>query len=250
MNAAATGLGRPDRRTWVAAAAIAIGSHLAVAVAVLGWSRPAPTSPPEPVMLVELPAEAGAKAATAPSQHQAMPAAAQPTAAMPTVAMPQLEPVRTPLPADPVTPAVAAPPEPLRPVAPAPALPAALPVPAGLLHAGAGNGASAAPGTDPRARAAEVDYYSLLSAYLNRRKTYPAEARRARQEGIVIVRFTVDRDGAVSGTAIKRSSGHDLLDQATLDLLQRVAPLPRMPAAMQRQTMSLALPIAYSLKTS
>ena len=64
------------------------------------------------------------------------------------------------------------------------------------------------------------------------------------------IRFTVDRTGAVSAAAIKRSSGHDTLDRATLDLLQRVAPLPRMPSSMQRDRITLALPIDYSLRTN
>ncbi|MDE2410218.1 MAG: energy transducer TonB, partial [Sphingomonadales bacterium] len=111
--------------------------------------------------------------------------------------------------------------------------------------------ASAAPAAgDPRARKAELDYFALLSAHLNRRKAYPAEAKKARQEGIVTVRFTVDRDGNVSGAAVKRSSGFDLLDGATLDLLRRVAPLPRMPAAMPRDSVTISLPIEYALKTS
>ena len=64
------------------------------------------------------------------------------------------------------------------------------------------------------------------------------------------VRFTVDRNGNVSGVSIKRSSGHELLDTATLELLQRVAPLPRMPTSMQRDSVTLSLPIDYSLRTS
>jgi protein TonB len=105
-----------------------------------------------------------------------------------------------------------------------------------------------APG-DPRAKKAELDYFSQISAHLNRRKSYPAEAKKARQEGVVVIRFTVDRAGAVSGAGIKRGSGHEILDSATLLLLQRVAPLPRMPAMMQRDSVTLSLPIDYSLKT-
>ncbi len=86
-------------------------------------------------------------------------------------------------------------------------------------------------------------------AYLARRKEYPAEARQARQQGIVSVRFTIDRQGNVSAAAIKRSSGFDTLDGATLALLRRVSPVPAIPAAMQRQTVTVSLPIEYSLST-
>jgi periplasmic protein TonB len=96
----------------------------------------------------------------------------------------------------------------------------------------------------------EADYFSLISAHLNRRKTYPTDAKKARQEGVVVIRFTVDRGGNISGASIKRGSGHALLDQATLQLLQRVAPLPRMPASMPRDSVTLSLPIDYSLRTA
>ena len=104
--------------------------------------------------------------------------------------------------------------------------------------------------SDAKSPKQEADYFALISAHLNRRKTYPAQARQARQQGVVTIRFTLDRSGAVSAVAIKRSSGHDLLDQATLALLARVAPLPRMPASFQRDSITLSLPIEYSLRTN
>ena len=169
---------------------------------------------------------------------------AQAQPATPPIAIP---PVRAPLPINPVT---LPPPAPVRqPVAsPAPAPAAATPAPA--IPARSSAAPSVTPGTNPRARQQEADYFSLVSAHLNRRKTYPVEARQARQQGVVTVRFTVDRNGGVSGTSIKRSSGHDVLDQATLALLQRVAPLPRMPATMQRDSVTLSLPIDYTLRTN
>ena len=110
-------------------------------------------------------------------------------------------------------------------------------------------GTAATPGDDPKAKREEVDYYSLLSAHLNRKKRYPSEAKKARQQGVVTVRFTVHADGRISGSSIRTSSGHDLLDQATLDLMERVAPLPRFPRSMTRDRVTISLPIDYSLRT-
>ena len=115
--------------------------------------------------------------------------------------------------------------------------------------AGSGTGSAAAPGDDPKAKREEADYYSLLSAHLNRKKRYPSEAKKARQQGVVTVRFTVHADGRISGSSIRTSSGHDLLDQATLDLMERVAPLPRFPRSMTRDRVTISLPIDYSLRT-
>ena len=115
--------------------------------------------------------------------------------------------------------------------------------------AGSGTGTAATPGDDPKAKREEADHYSLLSAHLNRKKRYPSEAKKARQQGVVTVRFTVHADGRISGSSIRTSSGHDLLDQATLDLMERVAPLPRFPRSMTRDRVTISLPIDYSLRT-
>ncbi|GIX39941.1 MAG: hypothetical protein KatS3mg128_0990 [Silanimonas sp.] len=114
--------------------------------------------------------------------------------------------------------------------------------------------ALAAVATSPRTAGAglsrrERDYFAHLSAHLNRRKEYPVEARQARQQGVVVVRFGIDRDGNVLFAEIKRGSGHALLDEATLALLKRVSPLPRIPRSLDRDRLTLSLPIDYSLTT-
>ncbi|MFX9791797.1 hypothetical protein ABTP53_19310, partial [Acinetobacter baumannii] len=59
------------------ATTIAAAAHLAAALALFGWARPMPPRPPEPVMLVELPA--GDLPAAAPvSQPAATPQSPQP----------------------------------------------------------------------------------------------------------------------------------------------------------------------------
>jgi len=243
MNSLA--LNADDRRHWSVAGTVALAAHVGVAVLVLAWARPAERPLPEPVVLIELPPQAEPAPAVASQQALEQP---QPDYVMPQQFTPPIDipPVRTPLPSNPVTLPPPQPPQPARIAAPAPA-PAN---PVTVSPTGTGTGSSATAGNDPRARQQEANYFALVSAHLNRRKVYPAEARQARQQGVVTVRFTVDRNGSVSGISIKRSSGHDILDRATLDLLQRVAPLPRMPASMQRDSVTLSLPIDYSLRTS
>ncbi len=246
MNAA--GITTDEKRVWSMAACVALAAHVTVAAFVLLWSRPAVMPVPEPVVLIELPTDA-APAPVAVAQHEIAPP--QPDYMPPQVVMPPIAvpPVRAPIPKDPVALPPVPPPVQLRQAAPAtPPVTAAKPVV--TTPAGTGTGVSPAPGSDPRAKRAEVDYFSLISAHLNRRKTYPTDAKKARQEGVVTVRFSVDRNGNVSNVSIRKSSGHDILDAATLQLLQRVAPLPRMPAAMQRDTVTVSLPIDYSLKTA
>lgn len=239
-----------ERRDWSLAVAVALVAHIGLFALSFLWSRPAVLPVPEPVVLIELPPEAGPapSIATPFSPVEPQVDAAQPQVVTTPVDVP---PVRAPLPQDAVAlpqarPTVATP---LQTAAPSPAV-SAPSKPVAAAPTGTGSGTSTTPGNDPRAKKAEADYFSMISAHLNRRKTYPTDAKKARQEGVVTVRFTVDRSGGVSGVSIRRSSGHDLLDSATLQLLQRVAPLPKMPATMQRDSVTVSLPIDYSLRTS
>jgi periplasmic protein TonB len=229
-----------DSRLWRISSGLALALHVGIAALVLAWARPAQPPILEPVVLVELPPEAPPAPTTQQPIAQVEPevAARQPQMLTPPIDVP---PVRAPLPREVVTL------PPALPVRAAERAAVATPAPPAPV---ARTEAATSPVTDAKARKQEADYFALVSAHLNRRKTYPAEARQARQQGVVTVRFTVDRNGNVSGTSIKRSSGHTILDQATLALLQRVAPLPRMPASMQRDSVTLSLPIDYALRTS
>ncbi|WP_156840926.1 energy transducer TonB [Novosphingobium aquimarinum] len=237
-----------ERRRWLLALGTAGVAHLAAVAFLMPFGR-APEPPvPEPVVLLELPPEAAA----APSvQQQAT--QPQPETPLPQVVTPRLDvpDVRAPLPRDAV--ALPPPPPPLPARAPRAAPVVATnpaPTPIAVAPAGAGTGTSQTAGNDPKAKAQEADYFALVSAHLNRKKRYPTEAKKARQQGVVTIRFTVARDGTVSGISVKRSSGHELLDAATMDLLQRVSPLPKFPSSMKRDSVTLSLPIDYSLKTS
>lgn len=242
-------LSAEDRRHWSVAASVAAVAHLGVAAAALAWVRPAQAPLPDPVVTVELPADPGPPSAAPTAQPAAQPQP-QPATAPPQTATPPMDipPVRAPLPAQAVTLPPPAPAQTVRTAAPAPAVEPSASAPEAP-SAPTATRSSGTPG-DPRARKQEADYFALVSAHLNRRKIYPAEARQARQQGVVTVRFTVDRAGNVTGISIKRGSGHDILDRATLDLVRRVAPLPRMPGSMQRDSITLSLPIDYSLRTN
>lgn len=229
-------------RHWAMASGLALAAHGTAAALALTLMTHAPEiRVPDPVVLLELPADAGPVAREAEQPLQLVPVP-QPIVT-PRVEAPQ---VRAPLPRDPVV--LPPPAEIVRQVQPlsAPALASA----SGVATPTTRTASPATPGSDPRAKQQEIDYLSLVSAHLNRKKHYPSEAKKARQQGIVTVRFTVDRDGNVSGVSIKRSSGHDILDRATLDLLARVAPLPRMPKSITRDSIIVSLPIDYSLRTS
>tara|TARA_R110000824_G_scaffold104360_11_gene247738 strand:- start:22440 stop:23186 length:747 start_codon:yes stop_codon:yes gene_type:complete len=242
-------LSSDEKRRWVTAAAIAVAAHAFVGLSAMAWKAPHDRPIPEPVVLVELPPASASEAMSEPTP------ASQPEHIPPQQALPfKVPPVRAPLPDD----AVILPPEPKRPAVPSVPTPQANSAPVAISAparaespptASSSTVPSNSSGNSPKAKKEKANYYAMVSAHLNQRKKYPTEARKAREQGVVKVRFTVDRLGNISNVSITGSSGHAILDQATLALMQRVAPLPAMPASMERDKVTISLPIDYSLRT-
>ena len=84
--------------------------------------------------------------------------------------------------------------------------------------------------------------------HLNAYKRYPASARLRHQEGVVSVRFTMDRSGRVLSFEVVKSSGAAVLDQEARDLVKRAEPLPFIPAEFWRDTLDLVVPIEFFLR--
>jgi len=92
-------------------------------------------------------------------------------------------------------------------------------------------------------------YLGQIAAWIDANKDYPVECKKAREQGAVVVKFTIDRDGRLLASSIKQSSGHLRLDQAALATLARAAPFPPIPDFVGRETLSVAVPIDYTLIT-
>ncbi|WP_109447228.1 energy transducer TonB [Azospirillum sp. TSH64] len=123
--------------------------------------------------------------------------------------------------------------------------------------------ASSAPATQPAAPAADsappsdppansdrqaADYFGTIQARLARHKIYPQAARLKREEGTVLVRFTIVADGTITGWAIVQGSGHGSLDRAAEEMIQRASPLPAIPAGLGRNRIDITLPVRYALQ--
>lgn len=103
------------------------------------------------------------------------------------------------------------------------------------------------PSTSSVAR--KPDYGWLAATLLPRvesLKQYPAEARVNRMEGRVLVRIVVQEDGQIVSATIAKSSGHDILDQAALETLQKSSPI-MLTQPLGKSSVTLQIPINYQL---
>lgn len=76
---------------------------------------------------------------------------------------------------------------------------------------------------------------------IRRARRYPAAARRMGIEGTAVVSFRIRPEGGIRDVKIRKSSGHPLLDTASIDAVRRAAPLPYIRQA-------LVIPIRYTLR--
>jgi len=61
---------------------------------------------------------------------------------------------------------------------------------------------------------------------IERAKTYPALAKKRKQEGTVVTEFSINTKGLPENIRLVRSSGFSLLDSAARDTILRAAPFP------------------------
>ncbi|HHL2561858.1 TPA: TonB family protein [Yersinia enterocolitica] len=95
----------------------------------------------------------------------------------------------------------------------------------------------------------KMNWKSRLQGHLAGFKRYPPRARKQRQQGTVIIRFVVNKEGDVLSTKLVKSSGVIALDQEALAVVKRAQPLPLPPAELlSNGQVSLAMPVDFDLK--
>lgn len=83
--------------------------------------------------------------------------------------------------------------------------------------------------------------WQLIQAAIERAKNYPRTARQRGIEGVVRVRFRLLPSGEVERVEVLQSSGHDVLDAASVRTVYRAGPLPYVNGWVE-------VPISYVLK--
>jgi protein TonB len=89
---------------------------------------------------------------------------------------------------------------------------------------------------------------SSIVAHLQRHKRYPSSAQASGDTGTAYLSFTMDRAGRVISSRLVRGSGVSSLDQETLSLIRRAAPLPAAPPDVVGVRFTFTVPIRFSFR--
>ncbi len=180
-----------------------------------------------------------------PRQHQAT---QQQRVAKPTAA-PAPKPARNPAPTVTATPLAA----PVQSAPPTTVATAGAPAALGTGTEGAGSagngnfGVSQGPGGPGYGTGSPDDYLDRVRRHLEHYKHYPDDALKKKQEGTVMVAFTLAHDGTVTGAWITKTSGNPLLDQAALAMLHDGSPVPPVPERYWGRAGPITMPVNFTI---
>jgi protein TonB len=91
------------------------------------------------------------------------------------------------------------------------------------------------------ARTQEYKYATYMDAWRAKVErignlNYPEQARRQRLAGSLMLDVALNADGSINAVAVRRSSGHKLLDDAAVRIVELAAPFPAFPPDIRHDT--------------
>ncbi len=95
-----------------------------------------------------------------------------------------------------------------------------------------------------------IGYFSGLRKAIELAWSYPAQAVRRGQQGIVRLRFAIAADGTASKIKVTRSSGYRLLDVAIVDAVRLASPFSPLPKGFKREQLTITGSFHYILRGS
>ncbi len=120
------------------------------------------------------------------------------------------------------------------------------------MPAPAGSAPTVSNATSTAAAATDADvlgrYRASLAAHLHAYQRYPVASRMRREEGLVVLDVTIQRDGQIVTMGVQHGSGWPALDDAALATVKRAEPLPAMPDALPGARMALVVPLRFRLE--
>ena len=92
-----------------------------------------------------------------------------------------------------------------------------------------------------------ANWHSRILAHLETYKRYPRRSLQRRQQGVVEIQFTIDRQGYLLQKQLLNSSGSMLLDRSALAMVEQAQPLPAPPEELPDMRIKLTVPVRFFL---
>ncbi|CAA7612514.1 energy transducer TonB [Magnetospirillum sp. SS-4] len=96
-------------------------------------------------------------------------------------------------------------------------------------------------------------YLGTLFSWLEKHRQYPRRARLTNTEGVVLLKFRIDRTGKLQAWSVVKGSGSPLLDKAVTDMIAAADPLPPVPAGFAGdrggQDLEFVIPVQFKLRS-
>lgn len=89
--------------------------------------------------------------------------------------------------------------------------------------------------------------HSLWGA-ISKHKKYPKIAAMRNWQGEAIVELELDGNGKLKSKKIIKSSGHDVLDNQALEMVEKALPFPAPPEALRGTNFTITVPVPFKLE--
>ena len=93
----------------------------------------------------------------------------------------------------------------------------------------------------------QAQYGALLAQEITKFKQYPALAKLARQQGVVILQLQMNSLGALISAKVYQSSTYELLDNQALDMVKKAAPFSQPPIDLREHDLNVLVPVSFRL---
>jgi TonB family protein len=112
---------------------------------------------------------------------------------------------------------------------------------------GAGGAALSSRGPGERNGAEYGAYLRLWRTRIHEGLSYPLAARRRNLTGTVHIEIAIEANGALSEVRVIESSSHPLLDDAAVESVRNLAPIP-FPPELTPRPLRARLPVVFDLR--
>lgn len=90
-------------------------------------------------------------------------------------------------------------------------------------------------------------YIRRVVGLVNSKKSYPKESQNSKEQGLAIVKLTLDKSGKPVGVSLKSSTGFSKLDEASIRAVNSVGNFPSFPDEMMQSSLVIEIPLRYKL---